>query len=449
MRLSVHLSKVASLVGGTLYGQSVSSVGVAIDSRAAEPGCIFVALRGERVDGHDYLESAKTAGAFGAFVSERRAVDLPQILVEDTQIALARFAKWYRSQLQARFIGVTGSAGKTTVKSLLAHILSGQAKVGATKGNYNNELGVPLTLLSFGDDVEFSVVEMGARFKGDIAHLCELVKPQIRILTAVLPAHMGTFGSLDAIAETKGEIFDDMDSGDLAIMTADVPYVGSWKQRIAGRAQTYGFAENADVRIVNVQDQGLDGVVFDIEGALGAYQFHSPLLGLHNVGNVVACITAALACGLPIELIQSQLATFKAVDGRMRVLRLSSGRRVIDDSYNANPAATKGALSVLSNTTGGRFAVLGTMAELGENEHAYHREVCDLARECELDAVWFVGPLWPIIENESFRYFQNVGEVIAHLTEAPQFDVALVKGSRSVGLDKVVEAMAYTETRSC
>ena len=449
MKLSVNLSDIATLVGGELHGPSVLSTGLAIDSRTIESGNLFVALKGARVDGHDYLGSAKEAGAAGALVSELRSVELPQILVDDTQYALERFAAWYRSQLNARFIGVTGSAGKTTVKSLLAHILNGQAKVGATKGNYNNELGVPLTLLSFGEEVEFSVVEMGARFKGDIAHLCQLVKPQIRILTAVLPAHIGTFGSLDVIAQTKGEIFDDMQSSDLAIMTADVPYVGAWTERIGGRALTYGFAEDADVRIVDAQDQGLDGVAFGIEGVLGVHEFHSPLLGLHNVGNVLACIIAALECGLPIELIRSQLATFQAVDGRMRILTLSSGQRVIDDSYNANPAATQGALSVLSNTSGCRFAVLGTMAELGENERAYHSEVSELALELELDAVWCVGSLWPVIENKSFRYFHDADEVVGHLTEIPQFDVALVKGSRSVGLDKVVEALAHPETRSC
>jgi UDP-N-acetylmuramoyl-tripeptide--D-alanyl-D-alanine ligase len=449
MKLSVNLSELAAVVGGELHGPPAVSAGLAIDSRAIEAGNLFVAIKGERVDGHDYLGLAKEAGATGALVSELRSVDLPQILVDDTQFALERFAAWYRSQLQVRFIGVTGSAGKTTVKSLLAHLLSGQAKVGATKGNYNNELGVPLTLLSLGQDLEFAVVEMGARFKGDIAHLCQLVKPQIRILTSVLPAHIGTFGSLDVIAQTKGEIFDEMQSSDLAIMTADVSYVGSWKERVGGQALTYGFAENADVRIVGAQDKGLDGVAFGIEGVLGTHEFHSPLLGLHNVGNVVASIIAAIECGLSAGLIRSQLATFQAVDGRMRILTLDSGQRVIDDSYNANPAATKGALSVLSNTSGCRFALLGTMAELGENERAYHNEVADLALELDLDTVWCVGPLWPVIEGKLFRYFQDADEVVGHLTEIPNFDVALVKGSRSVGLDKVVEALARPETRLC
>ena len=312
MKTSISSDQLAFLLDAQTRGAATRIQSVSFDSRRIQPGALFVALKSEKANGHDYVDAARAKGAVAALVEQWMPAAITQIKVDNCLTALDQWAKSVRQSSSATFVGITGSAGKTTVKSIVAHILSAQGATSATRGNYNNEIGVPLTLLELGPEDQFAVVEMGARFQGDIAYLCALVEPNIRILTAVLPAHIETFGSIDAIAQAKGEIFDGMKPTDIAVMPGDSPYLGAWRQRAAGQVVTFGYSDTNDVQVVGVSDCGFSGLTLRLSTPAGECEVVSGLVGAHNASNIAAGVAACLACGMDLQTIAAQASSVEA-----------------------------------------------------------------------------------------------------------------------------------------
>ena len=449
MKTSISSDQLAFLLDAQTRGVAARIQGLSFDSRHILPGDLFVALKSDRADGHDYVEATRAEGAVAALVERWVPSAITQIKVEDCLLALADWAKSVRQSSVATFVGVTGSAGKTTVKSMVAHILSAHGATSATQGNYNNELGVPLTLLELGPEDQFAVVEMGARFKGDIAYLCGLVEPNVRVLTTVLPAHIETFGSLDTIAQTKGEIFDGMKPTDVAVMPGDSPYLNAWQNRAAGKTLTFGYADANDIRVLDVCDRGFSGLNLRLSTPEGECEIASGLVGAHNAGNIAASVAACLACGMDLQTIVAQVASVQAVQGRLARVALSDSTTLVDDSYNASPEAMRQALLALERSHGTRLAILGPMAELGACSGEYHQQIIDQALAGSVDEIWLSGDAWPAIDNDRIRYFADTDALIDALNDVPAFDWILVKASRSAQLDRVASHLQALGGATC
>lgn len=449
MKLSISTDQLAFLLDAQTRGSVTQIQGLAFDSRKLQSGDLFVALRGAAADGHEYLEAALAKGAVAALVERWMPVAITQIKVDSCLAALSEWASSVRRSSTATFVGITGSAGKTTVKSIVAHMLSAMGTTTATRGNYNNEIGVPLTLLDLGPEDQFAVVEMGARFRGDIAYLCGMVAPKVRILTAVLPAHIETFGSIETIAETKGEIFDGMKSDDIAVMPGDSSYVDAWRSRAAGQVVTFGYADANDVQILGVSDLGFSGLTLRLRTPVGDCDLMSGLVGAHNASNIAASVAACLACGMDLDAIVAQASTAQAVQGRLARIVLSAETTLVDDSYNASPEAMRQGLAALAKSHGVRLAILGPMAELGTSSADYHRQILEQALAGSIDEIWLSGDAWPAVEDARLTYFMNTQAVIDSLTVVPNVDWILVKASRSAQLDRVVSHLQALRGATC
>ncbi len=449
MKTSISSDQLAFMLDAQARGSTVSIRGVGFDSRRVQPSDLFVALRSDSADGHDYVQAAWDRGAVAALVEQWLPLAITQIKVDSCLAALGQWAKSVRQSSAATIVGVTGSAGKTTVKAIVAHLLKALGETSSTRGNYNNEIGVPLTLLELGPEDQYAVVEMGARFKGDIAYLCAMVAPQVRILTTVLPAHLETFGSLDVIADTKGEIFDDMRSGDIAVMPGDSPYLSTWRERASGQIVTFGYADGTDIQVIDVDDQGFSGLGVRLRTPAGDCALASDLVGAHNALNLAASVAACLACGMTLGAIVSQVASLQPVQGRLARHKLSEATTLVDDSYNASPEAMRQALLTLAKTAGTRLAILGPMAELGASSDDYHQQILAQALGGAADEVWLSGKGWPLVEDARVRYFATTQAVIDALSAIPNCDWILVKASRSAQLDRVVSHLQALGGATC
>jgi UDP-N-acetylmuramoyl-tripeptide--D-alanyl-D-alanine ligase len=440
------LSELTAPLAATLAGDDARFEAVSTDTRTLRPGELFVALKGERFDGHRFVGSAAAAGACAALVSEPLEISLPLLRVDDTERALGQLAALNRREFAGPLIGITGSCGKTSVKNMLAAILATAGATLATRGNYNNEIGMPLTLLELSPEHRYAVIEMGAAKPGDIAYLCALARPQIAVLLNALPAHLETMGSVEGIARIKGDILSGLDGQGTAVYPGDSEFTGLWRQ-LAGPANRleFGFGNEADVFADELQ---LDeqGSRFTIHAAGEAVRVSLSVPGRHNVANALAAAAAAIAAGLSCEQVAAGLAAFEAEGGRLARRRIAGDITLIDDSYNANPASVKAAIDVLATSDARRVLVLGTMAELGADSEALHAEVGRYGRERGIDALWVTGE-HTAAAAEAFgaggRCFENREALVEELRSALQpGDVVLVKGSRSAGMDTVVAALA-------
>lgn len=449
MNTRISSDQLAFLLDAQTRGSAATIHGLNFDSRQVQAGDLFVAFKGDKADGHDYVEAARARGAVAALVERWVPVEITQIKVENCLSALADWAKSVRQSSTATFVGITGSAGKTTVKSTVAHILSAQGATSATQGNYNNEIGVPLTLLELGPEDQFAVVEMGARFQGDIAYLCAVVEPNVRILTTVLPAHMETFGSIEVIAQTKGEIFDGMKPTDVAVMPGDSTYLNAWQNRAAGKIVTFGYSDANDIQVLEVSDRGFSGLALRLRTPAGDCEVVSGLVGAHNASNIAASVAACLACGMSLDRIVAQVASVQAVQGRLARITLSDQTTLVDDSYNASPEAMRQALAALERSQGARLAILGPMAELGANSDEYHRQVVEQALAGSVNEIWLSGTTWPDLTDSRLRYFADTQAIIDELRSLPAFDWILVKASRSARLDRVASHLQTLGGAAC
>jgi UDP-N-acetylmuramoyl-tripeptide--D-alanyl-D-alanine ligase len=442
----MRLSAIALWTHGRLLGADAGVGGVvAIDTRTLKPGDLFAAFKGERVDGHDYLAQAAAAGAVGALVSRKVDVDLPQVLVDDVEAALGDLASAVRAQRHARVIGITGSNGKTTVKTLVASILSLHGRTHVSAGSFNNEIGLPLTLLSMPEDAEYAVLEMGAGKPGDIAYLAAIARPDIGLVNIIAPAHLERMGSVEAVAETKGALYQALPADGTAIINADDAFAGFFAG-LAGtrRVLRFGLEHKADVG-ADIVEQRADGSLFVLSTPVGDAEVELALPGRHNVANALAAACVALALEVPLDTLVAGLERARPVEGRLRREAMPGGWTLIDDSYNANPSSMAAAIDTLALAGGERWLVLGDMAELGPAARALHAGVGAKARERGIERLFAVGPLGAATV-EAFgaggAHFADQAALLAALAAGLHEGVTcLVKGSHSAGMDKVAAGL--------
>lgn len=444
------LSGVSAALDGHLPGADAGFDGVSIDSRSVLPGQLFVALPGERFDGHDFLAAAAARGASAALVERvQPGLGLPQLQVADTRLALGRLGALNRAAFAGRLAAVTGSSGKTSVKEMLAAILradhGSDAAVLATRGNLNNDLGAPLTLLELAPQHQSAVIELGANHVGEIAYTVGLTRPQVAIITNAGSAHVGEFGGPEKIVEAKGEILEGLGADGVAILNADDAAFAIWTRRAAGRrVLSFALDAAADFTASELGSDVRGCAGFTLHGLAGTVRIQLNLLGRHNVANALAAAAAAHALGVPLAAIVAGLETLQPVKGRAVAQLTPSGMRIIDDSYNANPASICAAIDILAGFSGRTVLVLGDMGELGDWAEQAHRDVGEYARG-RVAALYAVGPLMRhAVEGfgSGARHCADQAELIASLAaeQSPETTL-LIKGSRSAAMDKVVAAL--------
>ena len=444
--LELRLSELAQSLGVACESGDAVVTGLAIDSRAVKFGDLFVAIDGEHVDGHDFIDNALENGA--AAIACTRPIDVaaPHIKATDSHQVCAIYGQLIRGRFQGSVIGITGSAGKTTAKSFLESICGLAGATVATLGNQNNELGVPLTLARLSTDPRFAVVEMGASQKGDIAYLKSMAAPQVVVLLNALEAHVGRFGSVEAIVETKGEILDDLTASDTAILNADQSYYSTWQLRAApARIVSFGESSTADIQVLDLIDRGFDGSDITVD-AMGAHiSLRLSIPGKGGVINALAAIAAAMALDIDMSVIVQGIEALSPVEGRGNTLHLDRGIRLIDDSYNASPSSVMAALDSLEHARPPRTAVLADMLELGDDGPDYHREVGRHLSDLGIERVIAVGELSKHIANHcasKAMHFANADQLLADCPEFHQDETILVKGSRGMQLDRFVTSLA-------
>ncbi|MBI4612518.1 MAG: UDP-N-acetylmuramoyl-tripeptide--D-alanyl-D-alanine ligase, partial [Planctomycetes bacterium] len=445
---------IAALSGATtLEGDGDRVVtGVSTDTRTLRSGELFVALAGPRFDGHLFAENALASGAGALLVSRPVAASagVPVIRVSDTLAALGRLAAAYRDRFDIRAVAVTGSVGKTTTKDVLAQVLSGSFRTVSSRRSFNNSVGVPLTLLSIENDTQAAVVELGASARGEIAALAALVRPDVGIITAVREAHLAGFGTLEEVRRAKGELLGALEDG-TAVLNADDPSTPQLAGSFSGKVVTFGQTPEADVRVLRVVE-GEAGLVFRIRAGGRQLEGRIGLAGRHQIGAVAAALAAARELGVDLEEAVGRLAGFESAAGRLR--RVPAGPVLLyDDSYNASPASVREAIAFLSRRAGDRrgVLVLGDMLDLGEHSERLHLEIGRELAGRAVAVVVAVGRYAGLLAVEARRRSGDrihvlpvpdsieAARVAARIVEPG--DCVLVKGSRGVALEKVVEAI--------
>ncbi len=450
-----RLSRMARTLGGQQRGDDCVFRGCSTDSRRVAAGELFVALRGAKLDGHAFVAEAARRGAQAALVERDlpRSLALPYLRVDDTLTALGQLAADWRRQLSVECIGITGSNGKTTTKEMLKAILAQQYRVHATAGNQNNAIGVPLTLCALDHSHQLAVIEMGANHLGEIAQLAQWVKPTTAVITQCVPSHLEGFGSIDAIAEAKGELIGALPTAGSAILNADDRYFDYWRALAAGRRVVrFGLDKLADISAKWYNASDATGVVIKLQlpEQRECIQVQLPLYGRHNVCNALSAVAAAHVIGAKPEAIVNGLSSLRSLPGRLRLKLGVNGMRILDDTYNANPASLKAAIEVLSGFSGCRWLVLGDMAELGTDAEALHAECGVFAAQHQLSGLFSLGSLSAAASagfGTSGRHFNCFDALIRALQQALNDDaVVLVKGSRSMAMERVVAALQHMGT---
>jgi UDP-N-acetylmuramoyl-tripeptide--D-alanyl-D-alanine ligase len=456
----------AAMAGAIVAGdRGRAFTGVSIDTRTMKPGDLFVAIRGERFDGADFAQAALVAGAGGVVVPRGRGAlelsspnrapaDVPAVLeVDDTTVALQMLARAVRIESGAKVVAITGSAGKTTTKEIAAEFLAARYSVVRNRGNLNNHIGLPLSLIDLRERPEIAVVELGMNHAGEISALVHIAEPDVRVWTNVGEAHLGFFESVDAIADAKAEVLEGASPHAVLIANADDDQIVKRMGRFAGRVMTFGIDRSADVRATDVVDRGVEGTSARVTTAQGAAEVTTPLVGRGNLANVLAATAVALEFGVPLDEIVVRAGRLVPAAHRGEIVRLANGATVIDDSYNANPTATRTALNLLVAAKGSRrIAVLGEMLELGEHTNALHEELGRAAAQAKLDVLLTVGGAAAAALASSAIAAGLARDRVRHFATSPEAaaaavalvgpgDVVLVKGSRGVRTDQVVERL--------
>lgn len=446
--LGATLGQFARACGGRLYGADRSYSGISIDTRTLIADELFIALRGPNFDGNAFAAAAETAGAAGAVVDCQQEVSISQIVVDDVQRALEQAGSRWRDAVSIPVIGVAGSNGKTTAKEMTAQILTQSGPCLATRGNLNNHIGVPLTLLRLEPEHRYAVVEMGANRLGEVAALVAIARPTIGLITNAGAEHLEGFGSLENAARAEGEMVAGLSADAIAVINADDDFADMWRNSTRARVVTFGIEKAADFTASDIRvEGGAEGFVtsFTIRSPLGNAEAELHLAGQHNVSNALAASAAAASAGASLKDIVAGLAEMRAVRGRLQLKTARSGAWIIDDSYNANPSSVRAGIEVLAQLEGHRWLVLGGMAELGEFAPAAHTEAGTYAREHGIERLFTVGSLAEGAA-QSFgagaQTFADVESLAAVLdAEADASVRILVKGSRFNKLERLVEAL--------
>jgi len=446
--ISMTLSEAAKRLNVTFTDPDIHFTGCSIDSRSLEKGNLFIALCGEKLDGHEFVGAAVNNGASAAMVEKKDgSASVPLLLVQDSRQAMSRLAGSWRGDFDIPLLAVTGSNGKTTVKEMISSILGLKAAVLATKGNLNNDLGVPLTLFGLGKQHKYAVIEMGANHPGEIARLTSIARPTVAVITQCAPAHLEGFGSIEGVARAKGEIYSGLDEQGTAVVNADDAYAGYWKTVAASYRQiSFGMENNADVRATDVKYEPNSGIThFIVHTLAGTVTINLSLAGTHNVMNALAAVACCSAIGLSLDEIRAGLEKMPRVQGRMQMLMTNAGVRIFDDTYNANPTSLNAGLQVLSTYPGQHWLILGDMGELGNFAADLHRQAGETARKLGVDRIYAVGNFSKLtVENfgQGARHFDELDDLLNTLkSELSPAITLMIKGSRFMAMDRVVKSL--------
>ncbi|MDH2918166.1 MAG: UDP-N-acetylmuramoyl-tripeptide--D-alanyl-D-alanine ligase [Sideroxydans sp.] len=451
----MRLSQIAAALDAQLIGADVTFNSVNTDSRKIVAGDLFIALRGENFDGAEYVASALHSGALAAMVNEQSyaalRADLPAnaalLLVADTRIALGKLAAFWRAQCEIKLVAITGSNGKTTVKEMLAAILREHAgdAVLATQGNFNNDIGMPLTLLKLTAQHRYAVIEMGMNHAGEIDYLTRLAMPDVALVNNAAGAHLQGLGTIENVARAKGEIFAGLKNTGVAIINGDDAHAAVWRDLAAEhRCVDFSLEHTASVQ-GQWAAQGFGGVLHALTPA-GELHVLLQVPGAHNARNALAAASAAIALEIPLATITRALQNFGGVAGRLQRKQGLAGATLIDDTYNANPASMRAALDVLAAASGQRIFVLGDMGELGDDAAQFHREIGRTAHELGIAKLFALGELsqGAVAEfgagAEHFATLENLCAAVANVLD--KSTTVLVKGSRFMQMERVVKNLA-------
>jgi len=452
MDAMMDLYEAAAGAGGEARGANVNFAAVSSDSRSVEAGALFVALRGERFDGHEYIAQARARGAVAAMVDRNAPpasgnAPLPLLIVEDTRLGLGRLAAHWRTKFKLPLIAVTGSNGKTTVKEMIACILAAHAGPGrsfATPGNLNNDIGLPLTLLQLRAAHVCAVVELGMNHPGETGYLAQIAQPTVALVNNAQREHQEFMQDVEAVAREHGAVFSALPADGVAVINADDAYAGYWRGVCAPRrVLDFGIDRPAAVDgRFELHDFGSDIVLRAPEGEI-AVNLHAA--GVHNVRNALAASAAAAAAGVDLDAIGRGLAAFKPLEGRLQKCTGADGAIVLDDTYNANPDSVIAAIEVLARAHGRKILVLGDMGEVGTNGAAFHAEIGRHARARNIDRLFVIGELsahTAAAFGAGADHFSDVGALLAALAPELRTDATvLVKGSRFMRMERVVRAL--------
>ncbi len=441
----MQVSQVADAVNGTFIGVDAMVCDISINTREDCADRLFVALKGDNFDSHDFIEQAKQAGAGAVMVERDVEVDLPIIKVENTHAALLSLAGWWRRQFALPVVGVTGSVGKTTVKEMLACIFNEIGRGVVTKGNLNNEIGVPLTLMHLSANDQYAIVEMGMNHAGEIARLTRAAMPTIAMVNNAGAAHLEGLGSVEAVAQAKGEIYQGLVEGGVAIVNADDEYAGTWLELANSyEVLTFGLSESADVWASYKESNR--GLVIKARAKGKKLKVRLNTVGEHSVRNALAAIAVAVAAKIPLSTIEEGLSKFRPVNGRLNVEHVA-GIDVIDDTYNANPASMRAAINVLAQS-GDNTLIVGDMAELGSATEVEHKALGEQAAKRGVKRLLACGKYADLVVGAfgvNGVAFSTQEELLEHLKSQQGLqmlgDTVLVKGSRSARMERVVELL--------
>jgi UDP-N-acetylmuramoyl-tripeptide--D-alanyl-D-alanine ligase len=447
---TLTLADLARCGSGRLVGEDRAFDAISTDSRTLPSGALFAALRGDRFDGHEFATAAAERGACGLLVERALPISLPQVIVADTLAALTACARAQRRRFRGPVVAVTGSNGKTTTKEMAGAILCRKGPCLVTKGNLNNHIGVPLTLLGLREEQQCAVIEMGANHRGEIAHLASIAEPTIGLVTNAGAAHLEGFETLEGVAAGKGELFAALPPAGVAVVNADDRYASLWRATAAGRrVLTFGIEAPADFaarQIVASMEVGEPCQEFQLVTPIGTERVRLELAGLHNLRNALGAAAAAHAAGAGLEDIVAGLAAVKPVKGRLELKPAINGALLVDDSYNANPGSLKAGLDAFRAFRGARWLVLGDMMELGPAADALHAEIGRYARESGVRRLLAFGPKSKFAADAfgpGGEWFENIDDLISEVRQSVTAGVAvLVKGSRANRLERVSAALA-------
>jgi UDP-N-acetylmuramoyl-tripeptide--D-alanyl-D-alanine ligase len=457
--IPLQTKEIAQLVQGQLVGADIQIQSVSTDSRNINQGDLFIALKGPNFDGHQFAADVISKGAVALIVEQQLPVAVPQIIVADTRLALGALGAAVKQKVNPKSVAVTGSVGKTTVKEMMAAILDRIGNVLATAGNFNNDIGAPLTLLRLTEQHQYAVMELGANHLGEIAYTSSLVKPEVSIITNVAAAHLEGFGDLFGVARAKGEIYGSLGTDGVAIVPLDSEFADYWLKRLQGKTVlTFSSTQPADFNAEHIvlNEQGCAS--FDLVCPQGRIFIQLVLPGKHNVANALAAAAATLALGASLTDVHLGLAAMKPVKGRINVTQASDKLRLIDDTYNANSESTKAAIDLLATYPGFRVLVFGDMGELGADARLYHEEVGLYAKQKGINLLFTLGVLSQSAsdlfngQGAHFSSRQQLIQKLSPILDEQSDATVLVKGSRSAKMELVVQDLlerCQQEISSC
>lgn len=441
--ISMSAQQLAKICQGRLKGQDISFTGVSKDTRDLKENQLYVAIKGEQFDGHGFVDQARQSGAVLALVEKECESKIPQIIVDDSIQALGLMASYWRDQFTLPVAAITGSNGKTTTKEMTASIFKQVGNTLVTQGNLNNHIGAPLTACGLSTDHDFAVIEMGANHPGEIGYLSKLLHPTIALLNNAAAAHIEGFGSVQGVAETKGEIFLGLPEQGVGILNADDDFYQYWQSLLTDK-KTISFALQNDADLRANWAACDEGSQIEISGLLDM-QVLLPYHGGHNVSNALAATAIALAAGVDKNHIKQGLQTLQAVAGRLQFLRGGKGETLVNDAYNANPASFSAAIDLLAKRKGKCILVVGDMYELGQDAEKYHAAVGEEAKAKGVDRLLAVGEFARCVVDgfgSAGKQFSSKEDLVSELRKVVDGDTTvLVKGSRGMRMEQVVEAM--------